>query len=172
MFSLVSLAYRVQCAEALHLTYWIRTPNANLLYLIPHLARPVQQQCTQHQNSTWERHACHVQRCCTQHFCLKCYKENSCAWPFKGSDPPSADENPIKQPHQCLSGSTRSRAWACNSPFLDLRIKLPFPFEPNSISYWSEWHLAGGPLLGPDSKGSVTNFGMGWTIAFLPTPIH
>lgn len=97
-----------------------------------------------------------AQRHCTW-YCNLETKQHSCAaressalsplpYPYKTAPPTACQE------------SMRSTAGACASPFSDQQIKLPYASELNSISfYWCEGHQAGGPLLGTDSKGSVTN---------------
>lgn len=58
---------------------------------------------------------------------------------------------PIKQCHLC--GPCSRSLHFC----ILQRIKLPFAFERNLLPFsWQKRHLAGGPLLGPNSKGSVT----------------
>lgn len=105
----------------------------------------------------------HVQKRCTWHFDLE-FCENSVTGLYltlKDPTPTLHRGEPFKAaPQQPVGESVYFRVWAHISPFFNQRIKFFFASEPNSVSfYWLKWHQAGRGLLGPDSKGKVTNFG-------------
>lgn len=89
-------------------------------------------------------------------------EQHTCACPaHKTFIPPPTDEIPIKQPTYGQSGEcVCPGTMTGTSPFCFVKLKRPklsFASEHYSILfYWTERQQAAGPLLGPDSGGSVT----------------
>lgn len=144
MLSLVSLAYRKPCAEALILIYHIRAPNPEPPCLLPQLACSVQKYLTGHLNSRRQWYTmCRDAAPSTSVW--NGLREIAVPDP-QGLGPSSSGKNPIEQPFR---ESIHFGARAHTSAFFNQRIKLSFASEPNLVSFcWSKWHRAGKILIG------------------------
>lgn len=148
---LVSLAHRARPGPeasqlvlhfGVHTAKWLPTPQPADRALLGTL------------NSRWRQPA--VCGNCTGHCRLE-QKQSSCSRPQELHPFPCWWDPYKAAPPTSWRESTCYRAAACAYPLFQERVKLPVASELNSSSYWWEWHQAGGPLLGTDSKRSVTN---------------
>lgn len=129
-----------------HLTLRIRFPRAEPRRGLPNLADLVQKSCSGHLNSRWRWWRAERREAAPS-------QSNMRMRPTGKGTPPLPPQEPCKAEPSTGRGDSVS-----SLPFSDQRLKLSFALEPNWILFnRSERHWAGGPLLGPDSNGSITS---------------